>query len=410
MGQISADNEEPPSRGGERRLITLLGIAQICSWGSLFYSFPLIAEAMRGDLGWSKPELYGAVSLGLAIAAFTAYPVGNAIDRGYGRQVMSLASVAAGIGLVAWSQTSNIVLFYVVVGILGGLQSATLYEPAFAVIARRFGPDGARRGITALTLWGGFASTVFIPLIEFLIGRLGWRDTLIVLGVINIVVCAVLYHIAIDPARDRAPLIRPRTTLPGQGAVRRAMAQPAFWALTVSFVAYTATFSALTFHFYPLLIERGLTAADAVAVLAVIGPAQVAGRILIWFFAGNAPVRAFGSAVVAVFPLTMLGLLFAPPSLVILGAIAALHGAANGMMTIVRGLAVPEMLSREAYGAINGVLSAPIHLVQAAVPLGAAWLWAASGGYGTVLAAMLVGAVILTISFWAAAALARARG
>jgi len=37
------------------------------------------------------------------------------------------------------------------------------------------GPLNAREGVTALTLWGGFASNVFIPIIQFLIETQGWR-------------------------------------------------------------------------------------------------------------------------------------------------------------------------------------------------------------------------------------------
>src|SRR3546814_9091869 len=72
------------------------------------------------------------------------------------------ASVAAGLLLVACSQVSSILVFYAIFAAIGFLHAATLYEPAFAVIARRVGAGNARRGITALTLWGGFASTVFI--------------------------------------------------------------------------------------------------------------------------------------------------------------------------------------------------------------------------------------------------------
>lgn len=400
----------PPARARIGWLITALGIAQICSWGSLFYSFPLVAEAMRSDLGWSKPQLYGAATLGLALAAFAAYPVGAAIDRGRGRAVMSLASVAAGLLLVAWSQVTNLYLFYAVFALIGCLQAATLYEPAFAVIARRLGPGEARRGITALTLWGGFASTVFIPLIQLLIEGFGWRGALMTLGAINIFLCGGLYFLVIDPAKDHVAAARQAHEPPplaGRGAVAWAMRQPVFWALMTALVAYSAAFSALTFHLYPLLLERGLTAAGVVTVMAVIGPAQVAGRVLIWFFAPMAPVRVVGALIVGIFPLAVVGFALAPPSVLVIAVIAAFYGAANGMMTIVRGLAVPEMLSREAYGAINGALSAPMHLIQAISPLAAAWLWSASGGYDAVLVVVLCGACVLAGAFWIAAALAR---
>lgn len=85
-----------PAARGERRFINMLGAAQICSWGTIWYGFPLIAEAMRSDLGWSKTEIYAAATLGMLLASIAAYPVGAAIDRGHGRKVMAGASIAAG--------------------------------------------------------------------------------------------------------------------------------------------------------------------------------------------------------------------------------------------------------------------------------------------------------------------------
>src|SRR5690606_23436951 len=149
----------------------------------------------------------------------------------------------------------------------------------FAAIARRVGAHEARAGITQLTLWGGFASTVFIPLIQFLIDLYGWRGAVGALGAINIVVCGSLNFIAIDPAKDKPARIREpheAARLEGRRAVAWAFGRPVFWALMLALFAYATAFSALTFHLYPLLLERGLTAAGVVTVLAVIGPAQVA--------------------------------------------------------------------------------------------------------------------------------------
>lgn len=94
---LSGELAQPaPARplSGRSLFITGLGIGQICSWGSLYYSFPLIAEAMERDLGWSKPDLFGAATLGLALGGIAAFPVGAAIDKGHGRWAM-----AAGAGL-----------------------------------------------------------------------------------------------------------------------------------------------------------------------------------------------------------------------------------------------------------------------------------------------------------------------
>ena len=391
---------------GRSRFITGLGIGQVCSWGSLYYAFPLIAEAMGRELGWSKPQMYGAATLGLVLAGLAAYPVGAAIDRGHGRLVMAVGSACAGLLLLAWSQVEGLAAFYVCIAGIGILQAATLYEPAFAVVARRSGTRGARAGITALTLWGGFASTVFIPLTQGLLDGIGWRGALLVLGAINLILCAGLYAGVIDPSADHPDQMRAKGAAPaGGGVVRRVLRQPAFWALALALTAYAATFSAFTFHLYPLLVERGFDTGTVVAAMAIIGPAQVAGRIAIWVFAPKASVRLIGCGVVLVFPLALLLLEAGPPTFVLVAAVAALYGGANGIMTIVRGLVVPEMLTREAYGAVNGVLAAPATVSRALAPLGAAALWAASGSYDAVLIAAIAGALVLVAGFWTAAAL-----
>jgi predicted MFS family arabinose efflux permease len=396
----------PPS--SDAVFISCLGIAQICSWGSLYYSFPVLAEAMGRDLGWSKPELYGAATLGLALSGLAAYPVGAAIDKGHGRTIMTGASVIAGLLMLAWSQTSSLIQFYLIFAGIGCLQAATLYEPAFAVIARRFGTGRARRGITALTLWGGFASTVFIPLTQVLIDQSGWRGALVALGLINIALCGGLYFAVIRPSRDPQPSgPQPVDSLPGaqrqRSALSRAAHRPVFWALALTFIAYAATYSAFTFHLYPMLIERGLDVGTTVAVIAVIGPAQVAGRIAAWMFASNASIGRVGSFIVILFPIAFGAIALLPPSFLAMAGAAALYGAANGIMTIVRGMAVPEMLSRDAYGAINGALIGPSFLARSIAPLGAAGLWAITQNYDLVLMAIIAGAGITAVSFWAAA-------
>lgn len=400
----AASPSAPPD--GRTPFIIGLGMAQLCSWGSLYYSFPQIAQAMGADLGWSKAELYGAATLGLAFSGLTAYPAGAAIDRGHGRAVMAGASLAAGLLLALWSQVSSLVLFYVAVAGIGAVQAATLYEPAFAVVARRAGPLRARPGITALTLWGGFASTVFIPLIQVLLDSLGWRGTLLVLAAINIGLCATANFLSAGVGRD-APPVRPHAAGALRSVIGEVLRQKVFWALAVAFTAYAAMFSGFTFHMYPLLVERGFDTATVVTAIAFIGPAQVGGRILVTLLAPRAPVRVVGSVIVAVFPLAFLALELMPPDFVYVALFALAYGSVNGILTIVRGLVVPELLTRRAYGAVNGVLSVPATFSRALAPAGMAMLWTATGSYDAVLMGVIVLAVLLALGFWSAAALAR---
>lgn len=395
------DGVLPQSR--HHLFITGLGIGQIVCWGVLFYAFPLAAEPMAAELGVDKPQVYGAATFGLLLAGLAAYPVGWLIDRGHGRAVMTGGALLGGLLFALWSQVQDLTLFYALFGGIGIAMAATLYEPAFAVVARRFGA-GARSGITALTLWGGFASTVFVPVTQVLIDHLGWRDAVLVLGLVTMA-SGGLYLWVIDPRRDAEPLrdLGSGETGPRDGsAVRWALRQPTFWALTVAVTFYIGAMSGLTYHWYPLLLERGFDTASVVAGMAIIGPAQVAGRIAIWVLARRQSVKTIGRVVVVVFPLVLLLLLLAPAQFAFLALFAAIYGAANGIMTIVRGLALREMLTQQSYGALNGLLSVPATIAKALAPFGAAWLWAQSGGYDAVLIAGILCSALVAASFWMA--------
>jgi predicted MFS family arabinose efflux permease len=387
-------------------LPAILGLGQICSWGTLYYSFPLIVLGMEAELGWSKSELYAGATIGLAMTALLSFPVGVGIDRGLGKWIMAGASFAAMGVLAWWSVTETLLAFYAICALSGAIQAAILYEPSFAVLARRMGPKNARAGITHITLWGGFASTVFIPITGALIAIFDWRTTLLFLGAVN-VAYGVVYLLAIHPEKDvthahdaqqkQADISRDRQI------VRDNLRSGLFWLVLVSLTIYAGMFSAFTFHMYPLLQENGLSEADVVIAIAVIGPAQVLGRILVTVYAPGMPLRLLGSVVVMVFPIAF-GLLIPQGMgfwLVVVVFVA--YGLANGTFTIVRSFMVPEMLSPHAYGALNGIITVAATIARAATPLIAAWIWSWHQSYQPVMVAIVIASLMLLAGFWLAA-------
>jgi predicted MFS family arabinose efflux permease len=186
-------------------------------------------------------------------------------------------------------------------------------------------------------------------------------------------------------------------------AVRAALRSPVFGGLALAFTLYYGAFTALTYHLYPLLLERGLSEVTVVTAIALIGPAQVAGRVLVWSLARDRPVRWIGIATVAALPASVLALLALPSSFLSTVVFALGYGAANGVMTIVRGLAVPEMVTKEAYGELNGILAVPGAIARAVAPVAAAAIWSATGSYDFVLIAALAVAVVSAASFCFAA-------
>lgn len=375
-------------------LVALLSVAQLVSWGTIFYGFPLFIASMEAEFGWSRSLLNGALSFGLLTAGFAAYPIGRLIDARGGRLVMSFGSALAVLLFVAWAYVRDPVLFYAIWFGLGIAQACTLYTPVFAVLTRLF-PDSAKVRITMLTLTGGFASTVFTPLIAWWIESLGWQTALLLMAACNLAFCLPVHALLL---RDRTRP-QPSELAPAQDSdktpMQRALRNPVFWGLAVCFTFYLLAHAMLIFHFLPMLAEYGVALATAVAIITVIGPAQVGGRILLLFGRKIETVMT-GYIVMALFVLAMLLLAFFPAVVWLLFAMAAIYGAANGMMTILRGTSVPELLGREGFGAISGALTLPASIAAAIAPSLAAWIWHATGGYAvvtfTMLAAMLISA------------------
>src|SRR5829696_10358792 len=143
-------------------ILWVLSLGQLISWGLVYYTFPLFVVSMEKELGWSRNELFGALSAGLLVAGLCSIPVGAWIDRGHARLLMTGGSALSAVLMLAWSQVDSIALFYVIWIGLGAAQSVTLYEPAFAVITRVYGPR-FRQAILIMTFLGGLASTFGIP-------------------------------------------------------------------------------------------------------------------------------------------------------------------------------------------------------------------------------------------------------
>lgn len=385
-------------------LIWTLSLGQLISWGTLYYSFAVYALPMEQDLGWSKTELNGALSLGLLVNGLFALPVGAWIDRHGGRWVMLAGSLAGGALLVVWSATSDLVTFYVLWAVMGVVLTTTLYEPAFAVLTANLGPQ-FRRAITMMTLVGGLASTVFIPLTQFLIDGLGWRQSLVVLAACNLIVCAGIHLVFLKGTKPGMATANagaePNAAAP-RSPLHRALRDAKFWGLAIALSCYGLAFSAMTFHLIPLLAERGMGTGEIVWLMALIGPMQVAGRLLLLVAGPRVTARQIGRVAVAMQPVAVLLLILAPPTIAWVALFTVFYGMSNGMMTIVRGTIVPEVLGREGYATINGALAFPATVLKAVAPLAAAMLWALGNGYAVVLWSVLAVYGLGALSLWLA--------
>jgi MFS family permease len=352
--------------------------------------------------------MFGALSAGLLVAGLSSIPVGAWIDRGHGRKLMTGGSVLAAVLLLLWSRIESLPMFYAVWIGLGACQSVTLYEPAFAVITRVYGPR-YRQAIMVMTFVGGLASTFGIPFSQLLIERIEWRPTLVVLAAIILGV-GLLIHWLFVPGSDEKALPIATPPVPASAARRKAsplaaaIRVPAFWGLVVAFAGYGLAFSAMSFHLIPLLAERGVEIGVVMAIIALIGPMQVVGRVLLMAGQRHITTIQLGALIYFAFPVSMAILAAGISDVYGLILFAIIYGVANGLVTILRGMAVPEFIGPEGYGVVSGALTMPTNIMRAAGPLLASFAWSALGGY-TPVRWGLAGIMLIAAAGFAAAAI-----
>jgi hypothetical protein len=391
---------------GFRATVAALAVAQLLAWAALYYLFSSFVLPMRTELGLTEPQAMGAFTLGLALWGLGSLAAGAAIDRGHDRAVLTGGALLGAAGFVAWSQVQTPTGLYLSWALLGAAMALQLYEPAFAALTRRF-PHDDLRGITALTLVGGFASTLAYPAAGVLIDGLGWRAALLAVAAVLAFVVAPLNAWAL-----RAPGAPVARAAPGAGAagvsLGEALQQPLFWLLAAAFTLHAFAAAALWAHMVPALAAKGFTGAAAIAVVVWIGPAQVAGRLVFAALGRRLGVAATGVLVFSAMPLACL--LYAlgdgPAALV---GFALLFGVSNGLVTIVRGGLLPQVFGRAGIGRIAGAVNGMALLSRAAAPVAAAAALLALGGYPGVLLALAGGTALALVAYLAARARIDAR-
>lgn len=375
----------------ELPLVLWLSLAQLISWGSVFYTFALLLEPVELALGLSRAESSLAFSLALLAEGLLAWPVGRLIDRGFERAVMTTGSVLLGACLLLHSVVDSRTGLYLVWFGLGVGLAGTLYPPAFSVIIRRY-PQDFRRLIIVLTFLGGLASTVFLPLSAWLISTLGWRHALWPLAALHLLVCAPIhFHMLRDaPVFPRPSQASSTTEAP---ALRAQLRSAPYLLVGLFIVLLMGVTAALPAHMVSLLRSYEMPEYWVIAVPAAIGVLQVLGRALLFFFEHRLDLHLVNRLIPALIPLGFLTLLLAPwagpaqTGVVLLFVV--IYGMGNGMFTIVKGTAVAEYVNREHVASLNGALGLPMALARASAPLLLGLMWTPEGAYASGLWLML---------------------
>ena len=350
--------------------VNALGITQITAWGTSFYCLGVLAKPIVADTGWPLTTVFLGFSVALLVMGFISTWVGRLIDRVGARAVMCVGTIIVSAGLLALSQVRNPASYLVVWAIIGIGMRCCLYDAAFAALVQ-VTPSRGRQAISYLTLYGAYASTVFWVIGHYLNQAYGWRGTLVAFAAINLAVCLPLNWLGLA-RRDRPEdsVMVAKTPTPGSDAPvlegRLRVIGILLFALIMSLNGFV--FGIISIQLVPLLEAAGLAGATAVWVASLKGHGQFAGRLVEIFFGRNLKAMTIARIAIGVVPAALLLLFVASGNLFQLIAFTLLLGAAQGVITIVRGAVPLALFGADGYGAVLGVIATPILLVNAFAP------------------------------------------
>lgn len=342
-----------------KAVIAGLGSAQTLAWASSYYLPAILANPIAAELGVGTPWVFIAFSCGLLVAGFLGPLSGRLVDVYGGHRVLPASNLLFALSLAALGIANGHVTLIAAWLVMGIAMSCGLYESAFATLARIYGA-GARRAITGITLIAGFASTIGWPLTAWLDASFGWRTACFVWACAHLVACL--------PLNLLLPTVKHAAPAPDE-ARRSERGQKKLWMIAaLAFVFASSWFgsTAMAAHLPRVLHEAGATLPAAIAAAALVGPAQVAGRLMEFWLMRH--VQPMTSAQVAslTHPLGVGVLLAAGASAAPLFTVA--HGAGNGVMTIANGTLPLYLFGAGGYGLRQGLLMMPARLMQAGAP------------------------------------------
>ncbi|MEK9968499.1 MAG: MFS transporter [Ferrovibrio sp.] len=364
----------PVSRDRRVAVVVALGTAQTLGWGSTYYLPAILATPMATEFGVSTGWIYGAFSVAMLLTAFIGPGVGHRIDRFGGRNVLTSSSLIFACGLALLGAAPTLTVFVAAWLLIGFGMAIGLYEAAFATLTAIYGRD-ARSAITGITLLAGFASTVCWPISAFVDAEWGWRATCFVWAGAHLLIGLPL-NLLMVPRELGSHITAPAAQAE---SVDGSLFTRPMLLLAFTFAVTWITSTAMAAHLPRILEAAGATKTVAIAAAALVGPAQVAARILEHTLLQRFHPLLSARLASITHPIGVIALL-------VFGAPAAylftlLHGAGNGVMTIAKGTLPLAIFGPTGYGRRQGWLVAPARFGQAGAPFAFALLLEWYGQY-----------------------------
>ncbi|PKF32160.1 MFS transporter [Acinetobacter proteolyticus] len=341
---------------------------QILAWSSTFYLPAVLASLIAKDTGWSLTLVIAGLSWGFIVTGVCSPKVGQFIEQFGGRKALSISSIFFAIGLLCLGLSSHLLVYYFAWTMLGIGMAFGLYDAAFSTLGRLLGQD-AKTAIVGVTLLGGLASTIGWALIVFLEGLYGWRVSCFILALFHLLLGLPLHYFLLP--REEQSTETHTKELNNQTAVHKE-GNRLFILVAVILTVQSFVVATISVHLLSMLKIIGFSVSTALSIGMMIGPAQIIARLLEFSLFKN--IHPSWSSRVGVL-ISLFGIIFLFTNGYVLALLgAALYGAGNGILTIIRGTLPLALFGQEGYATRMGLLGRPIMMALAFGPLISAFI------------------------------------
>ena len=398
--------EAAPTAPAERRRILAavagLGTTQIIGWGTTFSSLTIFGTTIGSDLSLSREAVFGGITIMLLASALVAPRVGRYADQRGARSVMMTGSLLVTLAMIALAFTQGVVTYLLAWVLVGLAMPMMLANTALVGLVQIVGAN-ARRAITGLMLMSGLTGTFFLPLNAMLIDSIGWRNAYLCFALLHLLVCLPIHALILRrheaPPSSAARASGDRTIDGELPADKRTMA---FVMLTIWSCAEGLIVWGLYMQVIDVLKGMGLSAVAAVAVWAMVGPAQASARLGDLILGGRYSILTMALLSSALTCGSFFLILPFEVSIVTAAAYSICLGLGHGFYAIARNTLPLMLFGVREYGTYLGRMMLPQSIVNAVAPIifatiiarfdpiGALWLAGAAALAGFVSVLMLV--------------------
>ena len=382
-------------------VILAAGVMGFLGFGAVIPGFLVFAPAFQADLGIETAQFAFVVGAAWAVGNVASLGAGWLADRYGGRRLVLIGGLLSCAGYSAIAGASSywqLALLYSGVSAIG---RGIGIVPNLMTIANQW--FVRRKALTMTLLNTAFAggAAVMVPLLSWCLAEFGWRATILGAGAMAAVL--TIGATAVIRSRPEDIGLLPDGASPGAGAdvsrgrriepvysasdltVRRAVATPAFWLLTVGVTLRIAAADALVINQIPMLVWKGIPQEQAAFYLSSTFLAIIPLRIAMGVAATRIPSRwllfagmSAGAAGTAAF---LVGTGYAAASMFVI-SIAATEGIAT-----LGWLAVGEYFGRRSFGTLVGIMTVSFGAASLLAAWSAGWIFDQTGTYAAALLA-----------------------